>query len=468
MPPRTWPDIFLVAFSFAGEQRDIVLPIAEAVERRLGWGTVFYDEWFPADVTGSARDIKLQKIYSEGSETVVFGVSKDYGSKEWTVAEWDAIRARHMKLRAEPDSGAADRILPLRVAEGDVEGLLDNTIWQDARKHSPTYVADQIVRRLTKFRPFADRPYVFLAETTADLEDESNLVNRPRLRIFLEECGYVVLPDTSLVDLPGNEYRSTLKAQLRKSLSFVQMLSQYPWKGGAFDVLQRTVAKEEGLTMFRFRGDIDLENVSKAKPEHAEFLKLDGAIAGSFDDFRHHIKGKLRGLTEEQEREIRRWQEAERLERTGGTDANADEISPLVRVAICAKNERKVWKETFEVVHGKLKLRLDELAPDKSFIEVQQTDPCDGFIILCDEQSLSDKAYSPREALSQCRQIQWSEKVSALRPPVALIFWPPPSADWPELLRSTPDPLHKVLGDALEGGLRDFVDNVLAVRKAVQ
>ena len=38
---RNVPDKFLVAFSFAGEQRELVRAIAEAVEQRLGRGTVF-------------------------------------------------------------------------------------------------------------------------------------------------------------------------------------------------------------------------------------------------------------------------------------------------------------------------------------------------------------------------------------------------------------------------------------------
>ena len=40
---RPLPDKFLVAFSFAGEQRDLVRAIAEAVEQELGGGTVFFD-----------------------------------------------------------------------------------------------------------------------------------------------------------------------------------------------------------------------------------------------------------------------------------------------------------------------------------------------------------------------------------------------------------------------------------------
>jgi hypothetical protein len=43
---RKMPERFLVAFSLAGEQRELVRAVAEEVERRLGESTVFYDEWF--------------------------------------------------------------------------------------------------------------------------------------------------------------------------------------------------------------------------------------------------------------------------------------------------------------------------------------------------------------------------------------------------------------------------------------
>ena len=45
-PARSLPEKFLVAFSLAGKQRDLVRAIAEAVEQELGSGTVFFDEWF--------------------------------------------------------------------------------------------------------------------------------------------------------------------------------------------------------------------------------------------------------------------------------------------------------------------------------------------------------------------------------------------------------------------------------------
>lgn len=56
-------DRFPVAFSFAGEQREIVRTIAELVEQQRGLGSVFYDMWFEAEVAGSAGDLAASLCY---------------------------------------------------------------------------------------------------------------------------------------------------------------------------------------------------------------------------------------------------------------------------------------------------------------------------------------------------------------------------------------------------------------------
>jgi hypothetical protein len=61
MPDREVPEKFLIAFSLAGEQRDLVRSIAEAVETELGQATVFLDEWFEYFLAGHDADLKLQK-----------------------------------------------------------------------------------------------------------------------------------------------------------------------------------------------------------------------------------------------------------------------------------------------------------------------------------------------------------------------------------------------------------------------
>jgi hypothetical protein len=98
--PPTLPQKFKVAFSFAGEERQLVRAIAEAVEQLLPpvlendveVATVFLDEWFEAWIAGWGGDSKLAEVYREQSELVVVGVSARYGSKPWTLTEFDTIK----------------------------------------------------------------------------------------------------------------------------------------------------------------------------------------------------------------------------------------------------------------------------------------------------------------------------------------------------------------------------------------
>jgi hypothetical protein len=53
---------FLVAFSLAGEQRELVRAIAEEVERMLGTGSVFLDDWFEYYIAGDDADLRLQNV----------------------------------------------------------------------------------------------------------------------------------------------------------------------------------------------------------------------------------------------------------------------------------------------------------------------------------------------------------------------------------------------------------------------
>src|SRR5262245_55367862 len=121
MPARQLSEKFLVAFSFAGEQRDLVRSIAEAVETRLGKGTIFFDEWFEYYIAGDDADLRLQDVYSRRAFLVVPCISAPYGNKSWTQAEHKAIRGLQMQLYKTPTHDPTRlRILPLRVGDGEV------------------------------------------------------------------------------------------------------------------------------------------------------------------------------------------------------------------------------------------------------------------------------------------------------------------------------------------------------------
>ncbi len=458
---RPFPERFLVAFSFAGAQRDRVRKIAEATEQLLGFGTVFYDEWYKGHLVGTSADLKLQDIYGSLSDVVVMCASAEYNTKDWTNVEWDSIRARHMR------HGESECLLPFRVGDGDVAGLLGNAIWQDARQAKDSYLADLIVQRVRQFVAEAGRPRVFLAETQIDMEDESKPVNRPKLKRFLEqECQYTVSPTNDLLDIQEQDERSAaLRAELARCQAFVQLLSPHPWKGLGYDEVQFTEARNAQLQQFCFRGDSPTESIVDEKQR--AFIEGSGAIAGQFEDFKQHLQKKLGELAVAQRSDLRQFQEADRRNHMGTEAAATEEELPVVRVAIRADNDNgeDIWDKVFTHLEGKV--ILDELGPDKTFESAQSAEPCHGFLILCDEKAQTDEAFSPRDALAQCRQIQTQLKDKAQVPPVGIVFRAPPEPVWSRLQKSTPRYLSRVLGNDLENGLSEFLKQVRDVQSAL-
>lgn len=146
---RNVPDRFAVAFSLAGEQRELVLPIAQEVESILGSSQVFYDLWYEHWTAGWDADLLLQNLYTKRAELVVVCVSAEYGTKSWTQAEHRAIRAETMKVGGE---SARLRVLPLRVGDGDIAGVLFNDLVPEVRGKATREVAELIVARLNLVR----------------------------------------------------------------------------------------------------------------------------------------------------------------------------------------------------------------------------------------------------------------------------------------------------------------------------
>jgi TIR domain len=159
MPPRELPDKFLVAFSFAGEQRNLVRRIAEAVEAHLGRSKVFFDEWYEAYIAGDGADIVLQDIYCERCHVAVVCVSERYGGKEWTLAEHAAVRDRVNRSRASDSDSDRLGVLPIRVGDGHVKGIPKFiTIIPDVRTRSLDATVTLILDRLRFAAPGSHRP----------------------------------------------------------------------------------------------------------------------------------------------------------------------------------------------------------------------------------------------------------------------------------------------------------------------
>jgi hypothetical protein len=152
MPVRELPTRFAVAFSLAGEQRQLVLPIAQEVEAILGRSMVFYDNWYEHWIAGSDADLLLQSLYGEMAELVVVCVAGAYGDKPWTRTEHSAVRARRIQAATAEDR---HRVFPVRVGDGEVEGMLFNEIVPDVRDKTAVEAAELIVARLNLVRGYA-------------------------------------------------------------------------------------------------------------------------------------------------------------------------------------------------------------------------------------------------------------------------------------------------------------------------
>jgi hypothetical protein len=141
------PERFLVAFSYAGEERDLVGKVARGVADRIGDVHVFFAEWWEHYLAGGDADLRLQEIYDRAAVVVVC-VSERYGEKAWTRAEHAAIRSRLMRAQASADEADKLGVLPVRVGDGEVGGLPFNTIIPDIRQRTPDEAAVLVIDRL--------------------------------------------------------------------------------------------------------------------------------------------------------------------------------------------------------------------------------------------------------------------------------------------------------------------------------
>lgn len=135
---------FDVAFSLAGEQREVIAPIAVELERR-GLSVFFY-AW-PRHVAELAKpnlDLQLRRIYGDESRLLIPVLSRDYARKPWTgVVELTVVRELIVGRRD-------DEIMTLRSDDAPVEGFSILHGYVDIRGRSTAELADLIEARVER------------------------------------------------------------------------------------------------------------------------------------------------------------------------------------------------------------------------------------------------------------------------------------------------------------------------------
>lgn len=126
-----------IALTFAGEDRDHVAPIAQAL-KEAGY-VVFYDEFEIADLWGRNLVDYLHELYFSRARSCIIFVSASYLRKAWANLERKAAQARAFAV------GEDAYILPIRIDGSSLPGLPETVGYIDISRG-----ADEIVALLAR------------------------------------------------------------------------------------------------------------------------------------------------------------------------------------------------------------------------------------------------------------------------------------------------------------------------------
>ncbi len=132
---------FDVALSFPGEVREYVEKVALALEQNIGPNSYFYDNNYVSQLARPSLDTVLQDIYANRTKLVVIFLCAKYQEKEWCGIEFRAIR-EIIKKREN------DRVMLIRMDDGQVEGVFETDGYVDARKFTPEEIAGFVQERI--------------------------------------------------------------------------------------------------------------------------------------------------------------------------------------------------------------------------------------------------------------------------------------------------------------------------------
>lgn len=141
---------FNIALSFPGEDRAYVEEIAQHLETGGGPHSYFYDNNYLPQLARPSLDLLLQDIYKNRSNLVVIFISGNYQNKSWCGVEWRAIRD---VISARENN----RIMFIKMDEGEVEGVFRNDGYIDGRRFSPSQMAGFIQERAQYLPPLVAR-----------------------------------------------------------------------------------------------------------------------------------------------------------------------------------------------------------------------------------------------------------------------------------------------------------------------
>lgn len=138
--PRQESEIsYDVAVSFAGEDRNLAREISDALLAR-GF-KVFFDEYEQANLWGKDLFAHLSDVYGKMARFCLMIISRAYADKQWTNHERKAAQAKAFSHNEE-------YILPLRVDDTEIPGMLPTVGYLHMKDHTVDQVVHLLVRKL--------------------------------------------------------------------------------------------------------------------------------------------------------------------------------------------------------------------------------------------------------------------------------------------------------------------------------
>lgn len=137
---------FKVAFTFAGESRDLVENIAEEISKFFDKHEILYDKYHKANFARPQLDLYLQKLYHDCSDLIVVFLCEDYPQKRWCGIEWRSIRdiLNNFDYKRIMFIKATDKDLN----EVNIPGFYESEDgYIDANEHTPKEIASMILER---------------------------------------------------------------------------------------------------------------------------------------------------------------------------------------------------------------------------------------------------------------------------------------------------------------------------------
>lgn len=138
------PDIkYDIAISFAGEDKSIVQPYAEALKNR--GLTIFFADFEEADLWGTNLYETLDSIYRLKASFCVIFISRHYATKVWTNHERRSAQARALVENRE-------YILPVRLDETEIPGLNPTISYLDFNKVNHDGLVQATLNKLSRHK----------------------------------------------------------------------------------------------------------------------------------------------------------------------------------------------------------------------------------------------------------------------------------------------------------------------------